>query len=290
MNLFASPGCGVNPLADTLVAYYELLLGQNMLQTASESNIDDNRIMFRVSFDDPDRHYSEYYAHIASNLVAAGESWGKHLLGDARIDVEVDFTDTLTAMGGSVDVVYVGRNSNRNVFQQGVAWEIVTGMDPNGDEPDARVSIGTEFLLEGLWFDPNPVDEDSTIPSNRIDAYSAFLHEMGHIIAYNGFRNSSTGELPSDSMSVFDELVEARDGQHYFMGKKAQEVYGGPVPLTHERIYHVGNQHPRAGSDLVGTLMNGDVTRQGYRNSIARLDLAILEDLGLPVRHQQDDG
>ena len=68
------------------------------------------------------------------------------------------------------------------MFEQGAASEVLTGLDPNGAATDATIRIGTGYLTNELWFDPNAFARTAPVPSNKIDAESAFLHEMGHIL------------------------------------------------------------------------------------------------------------
>jgi hypothetical protein len=58
----------------------------------------------------------------------------------------------------------------------------------------------------------------------------------------------------------------------------------GPVPLTIGNIYHVGNDAGHPGSDLANDLMNGVVGLVGKSPGPSLLDLAIFEDVGVPMR------
>src|SRR6202022_4978727 len=95
-------------------------------------------------------------------------------------------------------------------------------------------------------------------------------HEFGHIFGFNGNRNRSTGQLLSNAESTFDTLVIFLNNLPYFTGSNAQNLYGGPVPLTVGNIYHVGNQSG-PGAELAtypADLMNGVVFYRGTRYSI----------------------
>jgi hypothetical protein len=69
----------------------------------------------------------------------------------------------------------------------------------------------------------------------------------------------------------------------YFTGLNAEDVFGGPVPLTIGNLYHVGNPSgPGAGLEVYpGDLMNGNIFYRGTRYDISTLDAAIFADLGL---------
>jgi hypothetical protein len=55
----------------------------------------------------------------------------------------------------------------------------------------------------------------------------------------------------------------------------------GPVPITYGNPFHLGNNSPRPGSDLIPDLMNGVVYYYQTRYDISALDLAIAKDAGV---------
>lgn len=241
--------------------------------------------VYTVSFLDPGNAYSGYYSGITSNLLAAGEVWNNFLGGPTvSIDLTVKF-DALTprATGGSATSAFVSNNGTYNIFQQGAAAELKSGVDPNGVLPDAFITIGPDYLANELWFDPNPLARLAIVPSNRTDAESVFIHELGHIFGFNGFLDGANGSPPGNFMSTYDQYVQYDGGNLYFTGPQAEAVYGGPVPLTFGNYAHVGNQSPRPGSDLIPDLMNGVVFFRGTRYSPSPLDIAFLSDTGVPI-------
>ncbi|MCH7526930.1 MAG: hypothetical protein IID39_05795 [Planctomycetes bacterium] len=241
-------------------------------------------IAFTVSFIDPLAQYTDYYEDIETSLVTASEEWAGHLIApqSVTIEIEIRFTNEETASAASVASVFVYNNGTYDVYEEGVASEVKTGIDPNGSEPDTIINIGVSFL-DFLWFDPDLSSRTAPIPVFLVDAYTVFLHEMGHVLAYNGWRDWTTGTLPGDFESRFDELVIFDGEDFFFTGDSATAVYGGPVPLTFGNIMHLSNRAPRPGSDLVKQLMNGVGTELGTRAFISDIDLAILTDVGLPV-------
>jgi hypothetical protein len=177
----------------------------------------------------------------------------------------------------------VQNNGNYNVFEQGAAAEIRTGMDPNGSSPDIAIVFNPEYLTDELWFDPDPHARTAAVPIDRIDAVSVFLHEFGHAFAFNGWRDLVAGTLPGDYESTFDEQTIFDGTNFFFVGSQASALHGAPVPLTYANIFHVGNNPPRPGNDLVPDLMNGVFYYRGSRYTISQLDVAILADAGVPV-------
>lgn len=240
-------------------------------------------VMYNVTFDDPNNQFAAFYDDITTNVVAAGTAWSSHFVGDAPIEVQIHFDDIPTAAAASATTSLVKSNGGINFFEQGATTEVRTGMDPNGVEPDAVLTIGTGFLRDDLWFDPAPTLRTSDIPFDRVDAFSVFLHEFGHIYAFNGFRDPFTGLLPADFASTYDERVIFDGENFFFIGPFATAIYGSPVPVTFGNYAHVANQLPRPGSDLIPDLMNGVVFFRQTRYDISLLDLAIFADVGVPL-------
>jgi len=247
-------------------------------------------IMFQVSFNDPGSLYSPYYTRIRSNLLSAGNEWASHFSSSysASVQVQLGFADIATADGASVTNSYVGMSGGFSTYEQGAAYEIRTGIDPNGSAPDVRITIGRNgYLQNELWFDPYPNRQSAAVPLNRTDARSVFLHEFGHAFAFNGWRNGQTGALPGGYQSTFDAWVTTGtfqgQPQLFFTGNSARSLYGGPVPLTFGNYSHFGNLEPRPGSTLIQDLMNGVSFYRGSRYRVSPLDLAILADTGFPT-------
>jgi hypothetical protein len=251
-----------------------------------------NAISYNLSFDDPTREFGSYYADITSHTRAAGATWSKHLQSNVILDVRVGFSDISTATGRSLSSVAKGSVNGVRVFEQGAGHEVRTGLDNNPGQADIEIIIGKNYLENELWFDPfiASFSNNTLVGNNKTDAYSVFLHEFGHAFAFSGWKNPFTGAIASDEagqfQSTFDALVMSEAGNLFFIGENAQQVYGDKVPLTSGNFAHVGNdpENGRPGADLVpGDLMNGVAFQRGHRYQISALDLAILEDVGIPT-------
>lgn len=242
-------------------------------------------ISFDITIDDPSGRYSDYDAIIKRHTRAAGNTWNNYIGSDANLDIRISFSNIPTADGHSATSAYVGTNGAVWVYEQGAAAQIRTGIDPNGAAPDIYINLGTDYLLNDLWFDPDPYQRNAVVPDDKIDAASVFLHEFGHAFAFNGWRDPVDGSLPGDYQSTFDQLVIAEDDHLFFIGERAMREYEGKVPLTIGNYGHLGNNGP-IGGDLVSDLMNGVAFNYGDRAFISNLDIAILADTGvidLPV-------
>jgi hypothetical protein len=242
-------------------------------------------VTLNVLFDDPTAQFTQFYDGIQTNLVAAGEQWISYVETpyDVTLEIEIGFESNSGANGTSNSFGYVGNDGQYDVWQQGAAWEILTGEDVNGDDPDGRINLSEDRLLnDGFWFDPSPTPSGS-VPSGEWDGYSVLLHEFGHVLSINGWRDWTSGQLPEDYQSTFDRWVIQQGDTFFFDGPAASEEYGGPVPLTYGNLYHLANNPPRPGTDLTGDLMNGLFFNLGQRYSVSPLDLAILSDTGFQL-------
>jgi len=220
---------------------------------------------------------------LASNIGSALGLWTRHLAGSAALEIEVVLTDTIPRAGGhSITSGFVRSEGPLQVYEQGVAYEIRTGIDPNGDEPDLRILINNEYLREELWFDPEPRRRSAPVLSGKTDAVSVFAHEVGHAIAFNGWWNEPQARWHQDYGSTWDLQTFGDGSLLYFTGAGAMSLYGGPVPLTIGNNWHIGNA-VGAGSDLLGDLMNGVAFERGTRYDVSALNLQMLADMGVAL-------
>lgn len=239
---------------------------------------------FQIAYQDPSGSLLSLRSSIDSHILAAATEWSSYFeesFGSLEILVTSD-TAIPRATGRSLTTSYVGTSGAFFVYEMGAASEMQSGIDPNGAAYDVEISFNPNYANNELWFDPDPIARTAPVPSLRTDAMSVILHELGHTLAINGWRDAS-GSLPANYMSTFDAAVVANGSNLYFTGAKAQNIYGGPVPITFGNSSHIGNNSPRPGSDLLNDLMNGVVFRRGQRYDISELDLAILADTGLPI-------
>jgi len=243
-------------------------------------------ISWNVTFEDTTEEFAEFYDDIVSHTIAAGNDWASYMDPSltASLEVIVRFDPNLsTASGASVKSDFVENNGTYNIFQWGATAEILSGMDPNGSAPDIRITLGTDYLRDDFWFYPDPSNRIENVPSSKVEAYKTLAHELGHALAFNGWQDAFDGSLPGDYASPFDVLTSFDGTNLYFNGTAATDIYGGPVPLTYGNSRHVGNRSPRPGDDLLNDLMNGVVTKRGRKYAISALDLAIAQDVGVPI-------
>jgi hypothetical protein len=240
-------------------------------------------ITYSVSFNDPFSQATSLYSAIDSHVGAALAVWGASLTGSASVAVQVDISSTTPrATGSSAASGFVRAVGSYNIFEQGLAYELRTGMDPNGAAADVVLTLNPNYLANELWFDPSPTLRSAAVASNRTDAMSVFLHEMGHAIGFNGWGDAVTGAPPTTYRSTWDDLVSFNGANSFFKGAQAVSLYGAPVPITYGNNFHLGNL-PGPGAGLVPDLMNGVQFTRGTRYNVSSMDLAILSDMGVGV-------
>jgi hypothetical protein len=242
--------------------------------------------LLNVNFSGDNGQLSTYYSSIANDLSTAAAKWEKLFVSETAftLNVDVNFDNSPTANAASLFTTTLYNVGPLTVSRQGAVDAVLNGVHNPSGPYDAVVNIGTSYLTNELWFDPDPM-KMGTIPINKTDAESIFTHEFGHIFAFNGNRDETTEALLSNSESTFDALVSFLNNVPYFTGSYAESVYGGPIPLTVGNMYHVGNPSG-PGAELEtypGDLMNGNVIFTGTRYTISALDAAIAEDVGLVV-------
>lgn len=278
----AGNGVAVGPAGEMAPPNYATKY-QTAPQPPSSPNAPNAGVTYNVTFADPSGPFSSYYPAITAAVQAAGADWNKYLAGSGSLEVEIAFNNAPTANGSSVTSGFVRNDGTRDIFEQGAAFEIRTGTDPNGADPDIRIFVGSAYLTDTLWFDPHPGTRTDPIPPNKVDALSVFIHELGHAFVFNGWINGTTGALPATYMSTFDERTSFDGSNLFFTGANAQAKYGGPVAITYGNPFHLGNNSPRPGSDLIPDLMNGVVYNYQTRYDISPLDLAIAKDAGIAL-------
>lgn len=147
--------------------------------------------------------------------------------------------------------------------------ESCSGYDANGASPDATVVINTNLLSR------MNLDQTKAPTSSEYDLTTVLEHELLHAMGFTGYLGTSSGGAFYTS---FDKEVQFINGNPFFVGKNAEAVYGGPVPLAPasagagSAYYHV---------NVSGDLMSASLA-PGQVKTVSALDAAILKDIGIP--------
>jgi|GEM_PF-1452420 len=184
------------------------------------------------------------------------------------------FSGNTLAQGGPTSFFSNGATSGgETVYVAGTEVELTTGQDPNASTADLSLDLTTNSIRNLLYF---KTDEYGAVPAGRADAFSVFLHEIGHGlgILYAGDDPSFPGTTPYDTF--------VQNGT--FTGSNAEAAYQAlfgsltPLPLQSGSLSHLSES-----SNLGGDLMSPTLTT-GTNVGISAVDLGILQDIGVPVR------
>lgn len=230
-------------------------------------------------------------ALILDTARAAGLWLSTYIGGSGTIDIELRFDPVIATMSAnSLHVAAQGQGKSQDgksyaLYEEGVAAEIRSGVDGNGDAPDAVINVGTTNLDRYYWFDQT-LASAGDIPVDKTDGFRVMLHELLHTMGFNGWLANSAVPFMGSDISLFDSLVRYEDGRSFFVGENARAAYGANVPLTN---VHLGDAVSFAEGRLLGgeTLMSYSSPLNGNRISLDPVVIGVLRDLGHTVRGQQ---
>lgn len=201
------------------------------------------QVTFTVDFDaSANVLTADERGNVETHLREAGRRWMQALGITAirAIELRVAVSNVPTANGTSNASSPIGTIAGRTTYEQGVAYELRTGTDPNGAAPDGTVTFGLAYLRNELWFDPAPAARTAPVPANRTDAMSVALHEIGHVLAYNGWADLTTGVPPATYWSTFDRWMQP-GAPSVITGPYAVAAWGYAPDVTTGNNKHWGN-------------------------------------------------
>ncbi len=230
-------------------------------------------------------------AHDAMAACAEGglAEWAKYLSGKGVLTVELRVQETATGRfaGASTSNVSVGpckNTANCTLVQEQAIHRLTTGLDNPAMKgiPDVHIDIDANYWNQQVWVDPDPRGRTAGVPNNRIDCVSLFTHELGHALGMTGFRSLTTFQPTIAFQSLYDDLIVAGASILTFEGPLTKADFGS-VALTRtnttQNVYHYGDATMPSGINT--QLMNGISYMYGHRYRVQKLDVRILQDLGL---------
>lgn len=217
--------------------------------------------------------------------------WGRYLSGQGTLTVElrVQATSTGRMAGASTSNVTVGpcaHTASCTVVEEQSIHRLRTGADNPAMRgvPDAHIDIAPDYWTQQVWVDPDPIGRTAAVPNNRLDCVSLFTHELGHAFGFTGFRDLQTFQPTSGFQSLYDDQIVRTATTLTFEGPLTKADFGA-IPLTRtnstQNVYHYGDTSTPSAIDKL--LMNGIAYEYGHRYRVQKLDVRMVQDLGMPV-------
>ena len=217
--------------------------------------------------------YASQQTSVQACLLAALNKIGGFLNAKGSLDIQVIPENTspsvlAEASSAMVAVPSTLKTAHGANYTTAFLTESQTGIDTNGTQADAKVYIN---MSNWSLFNTNP----SAAPSkSQYDLTTVLTHELLHAMGFEGNYPN-----PGAYQTTYDTYIQMQNGVPYFVGPKAQAVFGGPVPLdpassgAGSAYYHL-----KVASDLMSSALPPGTVR-----SISALDVAVMQDLGAPV-------
>jgi len=217
--------------------------------------------------------YASQQTSVQACLLAALNKIGGFLNAKGSLDIQVIPENTspsvlAEASSAMVTVPSTLKTAHGANYTTAFLTESQTGIDTNGTQADAKVYIN---MSNWSLFNTNP----SAAPSkSQYDLTTVLTHELLHAMGFEGNYPN-----PGAYQTTYDTYIQMQNGVPYFVGPKAQAVFGGPVPLdpassgAGSAYYHL-----KVASDLMSSALPPGTVR-----SISALDVAVMQDLGAPV-------
>lgn len=194
---------------------------------------------------------------INASIKNGWQQWEAHFSNQSQIQIDVGY---FPIPGGGV---YASAAPRMEVLlasgytQSGIAQEIITGMDPNGNMADGFIN-----------FHMTPGEMAAYAPINTVMA-----HEIGHMLAYRTHIQDATAE----HITNYDSFIGFEGGVLSFNGQNAVAAYGGPIP-----IHKIGGFNNYAHVDDGNLLMFPYVGPNDFK-MVGVVDLGVIADMGISV-------
>jgi hypothetical protein len=247
------------------------------------------QVRFQITIEPLPAEFARLEPTIRTHLLTAAQMWAEHVNATNCMVAIVFRLQKWPARGFGRSLYNVPlkgeKHDGKFVTEEGLPHKLRTGEIRRDPGPDVEMAFDPNYF-KTLWFDPDPKTRNAPVPRDKLDALSVFLHELGHAMGFNGFMNPSTGAFSGEYMSTYDQWVTRNGTEYSFNGPDAMKLYGRPIPLARRtnNYHHLGDNVPGVDLRLRCDLMNGVFMDYGRRYTISGLDMAILEDRGLPVK------
>ena len=222
---------------------------------------------------------------ILDTMKAATTMWSWYLTAsDVTLDMEIDidnsdYSGNTLAEGGPH-----GYFRSKTDFQGATVWfpdavvELHNGQDFNAGVTDLFMTLTVDAIRNQLYFKPDVGASLTpyTVPFNKYDALSVFLHEVGHGLGIDSLSDSVSDPTFATDKTPYDLYI---DSNSRFNGPNAlAAVAGRTIQLDPKSLAHFSESGSFA-SDLMSTTVP-----EGTRVRISALDVGVLQDLSVPIR------
>lgn len=232
-------------------------------------------------------------ASVKAHILAAAEIWNRYF-SQAGFDIKIelafsDLSGATLATGGSGLSFTGGEGPGLEVWKVDTLEEYITGSEVGGTDVDATITVDTPKLLAGdFFFDPDPFARTAAVTAGKNDFMSVMLHELGHAFGFlsinpdgmDAVDDTDTSDSGFIDLTPFDVWVDPDvPGGRSFVGPAATVLLGGNILLDPGSGSHLA----KASDGGFENLMDPSLL-VGSRSYIEPIHIAILEDIGMPIR------
>jgi hypothetical protein len=226
----------------------------------------------KYTIDLEDANLGDYLPDVIHSLKTALDNIGRYIRSDVVFNIKVIGQNTSAGILAQTEATMTEATtqSQQKLIDTSFVSDVTYQSELHPNTPDANLFINLERIGE-MSFTPMPTPD-------KFDFTSIITHEILHGLAFSG----ALGNTNTPLRSKYDELVMMQNNTPYFVGVNAQKANGGnPVLLVPESagsgsaFYHV---------NVAGDLM-AETIQKGQVSVISPLDIAILQDIGIPIAH-----
>lgn len=259
--------------------------GQTQASSTIALNQNPNTPSIRIEFEDLGNALNPSQRELLEANIREGfNAWATLINSNSEVRALVKITKTAY---GRADCASTSNTTTKTengiaIVEESTAYKLRTGKAVDPSRPDLIVQVEPHFLAQELWLDPQPQLKTASVPIGKIDAVSVFSHEFGHAIGFQSFRDVVSGEPAPHHMTLFDSFTLKQGAKVVFTGPNILKTMGKTIEITtnntSQNFRHLGTELPN------DDLMNGLSFRRGTRYRVSAIDIAILRDLGLPLK------
>jgi len=224
---------------------------------------------FKYTIDVSDANLGEYLPNVIDSLKTAFANIGQYIHSDVVFNVKVIGQNTSNDILAEADATMTEASTQtQKVIDTSFVSDVTYKSELHPNSPDANL-----FINLGRIGDMSFKGE---LSPDKFDFTSIITHEILHGLAFTG----AIGNAASPLRTKYDELVMMQNNKPYFVGVNAQKANAGnPVPLVPQSA---GNGSAYYHVDVQGDLM-AETIKKGQVSTISPLNIAMLQDLGIPV-------